>query len=1210
MTETKKSPEVAEKEERQWTPDQKKALEARNTSLVVSAAAGSGKTSVLTERICRLLSDRKNPVRASRLAVVTYTVNAAREVAGRLFDALSKKIAEGGEDADYLSQQLIALSRAQISTVHSFCYSIIRDHRKKLGLPEKIRISDDDKVKELRSDAIDEAVEDFFQTETEENAEQREALFRLFSDAKSGTLLAECIDKILSDVSAYPGGTKRLADNLENMKKDVAAMKKGDFGFAETRWGQILCENAEKRLSGSAAVLTELADSLHPTDDKAAKSRDDLYVRADGLRRVALLLRLGRFSEAEAETAAVFKPTRPWSTTFSPEEEELVKSAYKKEKSALSAFFEKSLPLLEDEIPGESEEMLALLEELVFLVKDAERRFAEKKMARGLLDYGDLEKFALQLVGEEKDGKWQQSELGRSLAEEFDAVFVDEYQDTNELQDCIFRFLSKKDNLFVVGDPKQSIYRFRGAVPHVFTERTQATPLYPTEGESNQKILLSANFRCAENVVDFVNTVFRSLMRAEESTSLYKKEDELVFSKEKNDEEKKRLTELVFVEKPPREEETEDGDEAGKGLPEDGDEDDGLPMDEQLELGYVCQRIASMLSSEKKADGTPYVPEDIAVICETHSQIANVQNALKARDVPCAVTSAEAKKNSPEALFVRSLLSALDNPADDVALLGTLISPVFRFSPDEAYRIRLAKKKCSFFAAMKKVASDPSDSLREKVGDTLRLLEELRRDADRNSFSVFCFRIYRRLAIDAMFATSEGSSYREEVLRLAAEADGMELNTLGEFCRFLNNYKEKNSIEGDGVRVITIHQSKGLEFPVVFVIFLDRYFNTDDEKRTVLIDEGRDLASYVLRLGGIAKWNTAYRKALSFSLREKSLEEQIRKYYVALTRAKEKLILTAKGRKRVNVQSELLLPSQNPLSPQVRNHLIAQASTPIKLLLIALREEKPLQEYLATGQKAANGSFSVESVIAPPFEAFQGTKKAESAPPIPLEDCLDAFRFRYEEKEAETLPRKLSVSELCRTGREEEAGVFMLPLTASRLRRTAGAADIGTATHKVMQFISFAEAAVDVEKAIDTLRDKRFLSPEELALVDRDKIRGFFASPVFREMHASPCCEHEKRFNVLLPAMPLVGSEGEVLVQGVVDVWFEDPDGTLCLLDFKTDRVKPENGTEVLRERHGKQLRLYRRAVEEMTGKTVSRLLLYSFALNGTVSVPLEGDMV
>lgn len=1187
--------------EKKWTPDQQNALDARGTSLVVSAAAGSGKTSVLTERIVRLLSDESLQVRAGRLVVVTFTTNAAREVSGRLYDALSRAVAEGGENARYLSGQLLALSRAHISTVHAFCFSLIRDHRKLLGLPEKLRVGEDVQIEEMKRDAAKEAVEEYLRGETDENAARRERLYCLFSSVKNASLLAESIKTVMEKISSYPGGSQRLVNGLEELKRESLALSKGSYTFAETEIGRNVARIAEEKCEKSALLLEECAKSLHPACEKGQKAVDDLFWRAGELRRIGCMLRLGRFAEAEEAKNLLFGTNRPPSTKLSPEEQKLCKILYDKVKKDLNDFFREYVPYDEEETARDSAEMLEMLEDFVSILRSAEERYAEEKREKGLLDFADLEHLALSLVGEEKDGVWQQSDVGRRLAEEFDAVFVDEYQDTNEIQDKIFRFLSREDNLFAVGDPKQSIYRFRGAEPAVFTEYTRSTPLYGTGDGKMKKILLSANFRCDKSVVDFVNLVFRGVMRAEEEDSLYKKGDELCYGKQKAPDEKEYPTELVLVEKPPKGEETEESDE----------DEAPVPSEERGEVSYLCHRIEKILSEDEKAEGVPFAPDDIAVICETNDHVRLVQSALTLRGIPCAVASQEEKKESPEALFVRSLLGALDNPAEDVSLLGALSSPVFRYTPDETYHIRTRGRKISFFAAMKKVAADESDSLAPKVRETLETLEELRRAALNEPLFVFCFRLYRRLAIAELYVSQKYRPYRDDLLRAAAEAEAWEPLSLGEFCQFLDRRKEKASIEGEGVRVINIHQSKGLEFPVVFVSFLGKAISSKDEDPTLLIADGRRMATPVLRLEGAAKKNTAYRKGIALSLREKNREELARKYYVALTRAKQRLILTAASPGLPALQAKLLIASGKPMAPALRSRMMRDASSVLTMILLALREEAPLQHYLLTGEEGKNGTFSVSSTLPPPFSLWKKEEKTAETALFPLEECIPSFDFRYEEEEAETLPRKLSVSELLRRGREEEAQLSFLSLPGGKNRRLAPSpAEIGTATHKVMQFIDFAEAARDPEGAIASLAEKKFLSPEEMALVEKEKIRAFFSSPLYARIAASPRVEHEKRFNVLLPAKPLLGKEGEVLVQGVVDAWFENEDGSLTLLDFKTDRVRDPDGETILTERHGPQLRLYRLAAEALTGKTVSRLLVYSFALGREIEISLTGDMI
>jgi ATP-dependent helicase/nuclease subunit A len=421
---------------------------------------------------------------------------------------------------------------------------------------------------------------------------------------------------------------------------------------------------------------------------------------------------------------------------------------------------------------------------------------------------------------------------------------------------------------------------------------------------------------------------------------------------------------------------------------------------------------------------------------------------------------------------------------------------------------------------------------------------------------------------------------------------------------FEDSLKNQGSEHG-GVQLVTIHSSKGLEYRVVFVSFLSQLFICQDEYKTMLFTPRLGPCTSVMRLGGKAKISPACKRALRRMLHKEMLEEEMRVFYVALTRAKEKLILTASVKDRRSL-SLSLFRHPTAVEKRIRQGLTLLATSPRGLILPCLGDDPALGRVLDGAEEATENGFTVRFVTDLPDEApyFASCEKAEAVQGDP-EEVLRELSFVYSHKDEVVLPNKLSVSQLLTRSEEEEWGELyptrLMDFDRGVLR--TGAEKVGTATHQVMQFCDFAAMAKDPQGEMERLVTRGFLSAEDLGLVNRDQIAAFFRSELYKKLLASPAVEREKRFNVLLCGSDLGVGEGEVLVQGVVDAWFENPDGTLTILDFKTDRVKSENGEAVLRERHGHQLRLYALAVETMTGKKVSDLVLCSFALQKEVPV-------
>ncbi len=1175
-----------------WTEHQRHAVEARDCSLAVSAAAGSGKTRVLTGRIISLLSQGK--IKASRLAVVTFTKAAAKGLEDRLYEELSKMVAEHPEET-VLSRQLMSLSRAQISTIHSFCYTLLRAYGKELGLTGKERIADPLRLEPLQRKAIQAAVNGFL-ADAGDKKELRRSLCRVFGTARDLGGLYDALARLFETVSCLPGGLGELQERLTVLEKECDLVEEGKLPFAQSLFGAPVAKEAVDRFLGGAETLEAVLEPLSKTQVLGDKYIPFTEERKAVLEHCALLCKNSDFFGAakfladgtEQRLPSVSKKTCP------PDELELKESIAEIHKRVKKSLLEFSADFLCRPFPvliAELRRSLALSREFLLLAQDALDRYSALKRKKNLLDYADLEQFTLRLVAEKKDGKWVKTPMGERITNELDAVFVDEYQDSNGIQDRIFRSVTREDNLFIVGDPKQSIYRFRGAEPAIFSDYKNTLPVY-TEGSRGgmRTVFLSDNFRCARPIIDLVNRIFRVMMCGTRPDSLYRPADELRFAKKPKEGQTLPTppnTELVLMAKKQDDQEPAELNEA-----------DLLLKDENAEAGYVASRIHSMLGE--------YAAEDIAVICRTHRQISLVRSALQKLDVPCSLGSGAALADEPEFLFVTSLLGALDNPNDDVALLGTMLSPVFRFDADSLYRIRLGKKKCFYYEALRRAAKEGEEPDRTQAASLLDTLAALREKSKTLTLPALIFDLYRTLSIAQLYGNPTGT-VKEFFLQGAESAESAEETGLSDFIAYIKRAAEENanpSENAPGVRLMTIHKSKGLEFPVVFASFLAQKFDTRDESAKLILSSDFGPCFHLPEDSGRVKVNTFLRKTAALKMHGDMIEEEKRVLYVALTRAETKLIITAKPGNYDSIARDLILCKETPLSPALTEHLIRLAPSPLMMLLLSLRDCPALRQALENGGVHTDGTFtcsvSAPLPITPREKTIQQGQENHRDPKV----ILDALAFRYEEEALSRLPKKLSVSQLLRAGREEEAGLTprrLSDFSHQGLRRSA--AEIGTVTHSVMQFADLKALEADPDAELDRLVEKGFLTREDADLVEKSWLATFLASPLYARMKASPHLVREKRFNVLLPAKELLGSEGRVLVQGVIDAWFEEEDGSITVVDFKTDRVKDPDGQTLLIQRHAEQLRLYALAIRQLTDKRIGKKILYSFALGKEIEV-------
>ena len=498
----------------------------------------------------------------------------------------------------------------------------------------------------------------------------------------------------------------------------------------------------------------------------------------------------------------------------------------------------------------------------------------------------------------------------------------------------------------------------------------------------------------------------------------------------------------------------------------------------------------------------------------------------------------------------------------------------------------------------------------EKSRHAIEVLSDLRRRMQRRTLPAVITELYRHFLIAELFQNDPAhDAVRAYYLKSAKEAEEMDLS-LSSFCRMLkdNPPAPDPSERGGGVQVMTMHASKGLEFPVVFVSFLASPIVKPNAFPPLLYSADFGVVLPLARAGDHARIDPLWRKMTILNEKEEMILEEKRLLYVAMTRARRKLILSGEVPFHSALERALLLFAEAPLPRDLIHALGNEAKNLLTLLLLSLRNHAGVREALCAGSTLKSDSFTLQTTPLPPVSHFViKTEQDAQSVPFTFADFKESLGFTYQASGLENLPKKLSVSEILRHGREEEEPAYypLRLMDFERGRLLASAAKIGTATHQVMQFIDFAAAKDNLSAECARLVAQGFISQEDMALVRIDEIRAFFDSPLYEKMHASKSVVHEKRFNVFLPAQDLLGKDGRVLVQGVVDAWFENPDGTLTLLDFKTDRVA-SNGDRILLDRHAEQLRLYQKAVEQITGKTVSALVLYSFALGRAIPVPME----
>ena len=1190
--------------ERTWTPEQRQCIEARGGTVLVSAAAGSGKTSVLVQRLVGLITDPEHPVDVDRLLVVTFTKAAAAEMKQRISAELTRLIARHPESRRLQRQQML-LPRAHISTVHGFCAGLLREHFQELDLSPRFRVGEEAEIALLREEAVSEVLEDLYGEKDPAFLQLAELMGTGRDDRRLTAAVRRLYDFIQSH--PYPGQWLEEKQGLFEIEGPVG----------ETPWGRLVRRQVEQTLLAGAALLDkarELADgeekmaaaygSVLRADRmavaeaaEAASSQEDW----DALRQRLLALP-GAFGRLGA--------LRQYGDPDRKDRVNALRTEAKKLVKPLADLFCGTQDQCREDIAVTG----GLIRSLFGVVRRYAACFEEKKRERRLVDFNDLEHLSLALLVEKnEEGQLLRTPLARRLAEQFEEVLVDEYQDTNAAQDALFSALSREEkNLFLVGDVKQSIYGFRQAMPDIFIRRRDRYPRYDgVFGEEKAaSITLGNNFRSRWEVTGAVNFVFRQLMTRETGGVDYDEREALVPSASYPEGEE-YAAELLLVDGATRE------------------ETDGKDAAEARTIALRLQEMKEQLPvfDRERGEMRPLRYGDVCLLLRSKSAHAQAYvDELNRCGVPAWTAAAGGFFSAPEVASAVSLLRVVDNPDQDIPLLSALVSPVAGFLPDELAELRLYDRQSSLYSALRRYAADREQSgdLQERCREFLVLLDRYRTLAVTMPADRLIYRLYEDTGLAAAArAGRHGERRLANLLLLHDYARRFEqggFRGLSSFIRYLDRLEQQDmelapavtAGGADAVQVMSIHNSKGLEFPVVFLAGLGGQFN-DESTRGDLLLHPQAGAGMVRREPDTGKqYNTLPRQGVALAIRQSERAEELRVLYVAMTRAKEKLCLVM-TRKDPAADLTRLAASIGGEGPLPARMVLSSRSMGDWLLAAALRHPSGGQLRSLAGEEdlplcAADAPWDIRVLRSP---APQEAGEKERPPALPDPELVRTIRERvqwtYPHQVLTRIPSKLAASELSR----EESGSAHIAVRRPAFLSESGLtpAERGTALHTFMQFARYADAASSPEAERDRLVREGFLTARQGDALPFAEIRAFFRGDVYRRMERAPRLWREVPFTVAVSplllleeeARPEEGLDGEsVVVQGIADCVFEE-DGRLVIVDYKTDRVKTG---EELADRYREQLSIYAYALTQTLGLPVKECLLYSFVLSRPVPVP------
>lgn len=1159
-----------------WTSAQRAAIEDRGGTLLVSAAAGSGKTAVLVERAVQLILDAAHPVAADRLLIVTFTRAAAEELRARIAVRLADEAAAHPESA-WLRRQRLLLGRACICTIDSFCMQLLKRYFAELELPPDFTTADDAKAYALRQEALAATLEELY-----DDADFRD-FASLYGRARSDAGAASAVLELYDFSRTLP----RPARVLE----EICRAYRGSLPLGQTPWGGTLLRHAGEA-ARSALRLLETARDITLHEEELANYRDALDSDRAFFAALCGDVAAGRWDAAVRRTAEyrppAFKPVRGYHSAGM----DAVKALRGAAKETADRLKKDVFLCTEAEFAADRARIAPLAEALARGAAVFGERLYAAKLEERVLEYSDLEHLALRLLCDENGRK---TAAARTVSRGFDAVLVDEYQDTNELQAQLYQCLANDDasNLFFVGDVKQSIYRFRLASPEIFIGRRGSFSPYTPGGPHPAAITLGHNFRSAGNVIDQINDLFSCVMSRAVGDVDYGAEEMLV--RGTRDDYNGGAMEVRIV---------------------DRGADGAAVTDAAVVAGLAARLVREGFPVREKGGGTrPCGYGDICILLRSRALFAQYGAELAQRGVPACADTGESPLTSTEVSPLLSLLRVVDNPAQDVHLTAVLLSVMFSFTPDDLTRVRLLRPRGSLYAAL-------LQSEEAKVRAFLDALRALRRLAATATTAQLCDEIFARTHYFAAVGAMENGPARRETLRAFtawASAAGGGTGGLSAFLRTVDSALESGAVHSaqapalpqGAVSIMTIHRSKGLEFPIVILADAARPFNLRDTNRPVLFHPALGLGMN-LRADEGGLYATAPHRAVRMAQRTESVSEEMRILYVALTRARDKLIVT--------------LPMKNPqktlstLATTLRGtggadpYLLSRASSFADWLCTAALLHPDCGELRRQAGAAqlpllpARGHMDAQVVCAAPQDGQDTAEPpafVRTAPPDEAltQRLLQNFSARYENAPLCALPAKLSVSELAHEG---AAPVLARPAFLYRTGLTA--AERGTALHTALQYLDLEAAARDLPAELERLTAGGWLDAALARQLERPRLQAFLDSPLAARMRAADRLLREYAFLTAIPAkfveeaLPERFAHQPVQIQGIADAVLLRGK-TAEIADYKTDRGKTP---AQLLQAYRRQLLLYRFAIEKRLGVTVTRCTLYSFALGREIDVPLQ----
>ena len=1156
----------------------------------------------------------------------------------RVLDAIYKKLDENPEN-EKLQRQITLLNMASICTIDSFCLDIVRNNFYELdNVSPNFRIADTPEIELLKQEILDEIFENNYLSEDKDFTQ----LINTYTSYRDDTPLKDLILSIYSYISSNPYPKKWLNEKIEMFNIE----DKLNEDFSTTIWGKVLLKDMEEEIIDDITILQDVLQSLEQDEQLEIFKQ---IIETDIKQLETLKSNLGNWDKSY-EIAQNMKFTT-WSRK--KVQSEIKEEAKEIRDSVKDKFYKKKNKIFVSDSKQSNEdifEMYGTLKKLENLILEFDDIFSKKKREKNIVDFTDIEHFALSILVKDVDeeGNIVKTEVAKKYTEKFEEIAIDEYQDSNLVQEFILSSISRGNNMFMVGDVKQSIYRFRQAMPKLFLDKYETFEIVgetPQNDIVGRKIQLFKNFRSRDNILDFTNLIFKNIMSYNLGEVEYDKKEYLNFGAEDYKKTNQNLSTEIDIINIEKTEEDNNYIAIENDYYDEDEENEELEHIEDIEVEakYVAQKIKNIIDSKyqiydrKKENFRDATYRDIAILLRSTKDKASIyEQEIMNLGMPVFSDSNQEYLDSIEIQTIMSLLKIIDNPMQDIPLVAVLRSNIGGFTDDELVQIRLSDKYDNFYNCMLKAKLDVKPELKQKIERFLDNINKWRKEQEYLALDELIWKIYSDTGYYNYVGLMPNGNIRQANLKIlferAKKYETASFKGLYNFINFIEKLKTNSGDLGaakiigendDVIRIMSIHKSKGLEFPIVFLVNTNKQFNEQDiRKNPVLLHQELGIGAKYIDYNAQVQYDTLTREATKSIIRNESISEEMRILYVALTRAKEKLIITGVTKdfnKTIeNIEKQVsIYPRKNE---KINSILVKKYKTYLDWILLVYNYEntnKSIElnkiepnQIIKTENQQINDDDSTKII-----EQLNSKNYKKEI----LDKIKSEIEYEYKNKISTTIPTKSSVTKI-KQMKENQLGVDI-----EDLQETDNSIEInfekpkflqendelkispsqkGTLIHLCMQKLNPKEE-YDLQKIkdlINNLQLKEIITEKEREAINPYKILEFTKSEIWEELKEAKEIYQEKPFYINVPAKNIYEQdiEEDVLVQGIIDLYYIDKNDKLVLLDYKTDYV--EKGKEhELWEKYKKQLELYKEALEEALHKKVEKIYIYSVYLGKVI---------